>query len=258
MDAPFWNILGLWLGGFLTLCILSFLYKDNPFFQLAEKLYAGLGFGYYIGVEYNGSIKPNLLVPLYNSVVAQDIPRAIMLIIPGTLGVLLYCHYIPKINWISRIPLSLTVGFYMGIMFTMKVHGDLVGQLTNTIIPIKFLSVSSWGAFFGEINNLIILIGVFSVLTYFYFSVEQKGAIKTVSRIGIYFIMVSFGAAFGYTIMGRISLLVGRMQFLINNWAKSSPWLVIPAVIIFIILVYWTTKRRENSNKKEPTSSPIS
>jgi hypothetical protein len=30
--------------------------------------------------------------------------------------------------------------------------------------------------------------------------------------------MISFGASFGYTIMGRVSLLIGRLDFLYNDW----------------------------------------
>jgi len=39
-----------------------------------------------------------------------------------------------------------------------------------------------------------------------------------VSKVGIWFLMVSFGASFGYTIMGRLSLLIGRVQFLLDDW----------------------------------------
>ena len=47
------QLLQIWIAGFLTLCIFSFLYKDNPFYRFAENLYAGLSFGYYIGLIYN-------------------------------------------------------------------------------------------------------------------------------------------------------------------------------------------------------------
>jgi hypothetical protein len=30
--------------------------------------------------------------------------------------------------------------------------------------------------------------------------------------------MISFGAAFGFTVMGRIALLIGRLNFLLLNW----------------------------------------
>jgi hypothetical protein len=30
--------------------------------------------------------------------------------------------------------------------------------------------------------------------------------------------MITFGAAFGYTVMGRMSLLIGRLDFLLADW----------------------------------------
>jgi len=67
---------------------------------------------------------------------------------------------------------------------------------------------------------LIILVGVVSVLVYFFFSVEHSGAVGKVSRVGIWFLMVSFGASFGYTIMARLSLLIGRVTFLLDDWLR--------------------------------------
>jgi hypothetical protein len=32
--------------------------------------------------------------------------------------------------------------------------------------------------------------------------------------------MIGFGASFGYTVMSRISLLYGRVDFLLNTWAR--------------------------------------
>jgi len=36
--------------------------------------------------------------------------------------------------------------------------------------------------------------------------------------LGIVFLMVSFGASFGYTVMARESLLIDRFQFLLGDW----------------------------------------
>ena len=47
---------------------------------------------------------------------------------------------------------------------------------------------------------------------------EHKGALGVASKIGVYFLMVGFGAGYGYTVMSRISLLIGRYQFLLDNW----------------------------------------
>ncbi len=40
------TIFGIWLAAFLTLCIFSFLFKDNPFYKLAEHLFVGVSAGY--------------------------------------------------------------------------------------------------------------------------------------------------------------------------------------------------------------------
>jgi hypothetical protein len=71
----------------------------------------------------------------------------------------------------------------------------------------------------GEIIlNVVAIAGIFSVLIYFFFSKEHKGALGGVAKLGIWFLMVAFGASFGYTVMGRVSLLIGRMQFLLRDW----------------------------------------
>ena len=68
------------------------------------------------------------------------------------------------------------------------------------------------------LNLLLILIGVVSVLVYFFFSVEHRGVVGGISKVGIWFLMISFGASFGYTIMARLSLLIGRIRFLLDDW----------------------------------------
>jgi hypothetical protein len=71
----------------------------------------------------------------------------------------------------------------------------------------------------GEIMSaVVLLVGVTTTLIYFYFSAEHKGSLRTISRIGITFLMIGFGATFGYNVMGRISLLIGRFQFLFTDW----------------------------------------
>ena len=45
-----------------------------------------------------------------------------------------------------------------------------------------------------------------------------EGWFGKTSRFGIWVLMVTFGAGFGYTVMARISLLVGRFRFLFGDW----------------------------------------
>ncbi len=206
--APAGISFGVWVNAFLTLCILSFLYKDNPFFRFAESLFAGMSLGYYIGLATQNTLKPNLFSPLFH-----DFPGNVALLIPMALGIMLYFRYISSIAWLARIALAVYIGYYVGVYLMQKLHGDILFQSRDTIVPLTTGGIETlW--------NIVIMVGVFSVLIYFYFSAEHKGAVGKISRLGIYFLMISFGASFGYTIMARISLLMGRFSFLYNTWLR--------------------------------------
>ncbi len=129
------------------------------------------------------------------------------------LGIMLYFRYIPRIAWLARIALAVYIGYYVGVMLMQKLHGEVLPQSRDTIMPLT-------GAPGDIFANLVVMLGVFSVLFYFYFSAEHKGALGRISRVGIWFLMISFGASFGYTIMARISLLMGRLTFLVNEWLR--------------------------------------
>ena len=207
---PFGVSIGVWINAFLTLCILSFLYKDNPFFRFAESLFAGMSLGYYIGIVTENTLKPNLFRPLINDFSGNF---NYLLLIPMALGIMLYFRYIPRISWLARIALAVYIGYYVGVYLMQKLHGDILFQTRDTIMPVATGGIEG-------LYNIIVIAGVFSVLIYFYFSAEHRGTLGRVSRVGIWFLMISFGASFGYTIMARISLLMGRFSFLVNTWFR--------------------------------------
>jgi len=74
------------------------------------------------------------------------------------------------------------------------------------------------GHFGTTIGNWFLIVGLLSTLVFFFFSKEHKGALGGTARLGVYFLMVSFGASYGYTVMARISLLIGRVMFLLHDW----------------------------------------
>ncbi len=72
--------------------------------------------------------------------------------------------------------------------------------------------------FAAYLGNLVLIVGTLTGLVYFYFSKEHKGVLGGAAKIGIYFLMITFGACFGYTVMSRMSLLIGRLYFLFGDW----------------------------------------
>jgi hypothetical protein len=204
------NLIGIWIGALLTLCIFSFLYRDNPFFRFAESLFAGVSLGYYIGIVSANTLAPNLIQPL-----TRDFGRNAHLLIPLLLGLNLYTRFIPRVAWLARLSLAVYIAYFVGINMVQKLHGEVVPQVGSTILhPI--------GGAITPIDNLVLIVGVLAVLVYFYFSTEHKGAVGAVSRLGIWYLMLGFGAAFGYTVMGRVSLLIGRMNYLFIDLVRTT------------------------------------
>jgi hypothetical protein len=100
-----------------------------------------------------------------------------------------------------------------------------VEQVRATLVP--FIQIESWKSLFTNpgvmtfLNAIaipVVIVGVITGIIYFFFSKEHKGVFGGLARIGVWFLMIAFGASFGYTVMARISLLIGRMYFLLHNW----------------------------------------
>ncbi|MDD2890979.1 MAG: hypothetical protein PHE49_10140 [bacterium] len=203
------EILGIWVAAFLTLCIFSFLYKDNPFYKLAEHIYVGSSAAYMLVSCYFFTIKPMLI----EKFVASNTMGKFALFIPVFLGVIMLLRLVPRISWISRWAIAFTIGIGAGIGITTGIHGFILPQVKATFLPLVVK-----GSVFTSIDNIILIIGVLTSLFFFYFSKEHTGKFKAPMLVGRYFIMIALGASFGYTVMARLSLLIGRIYFLLHNW----------------------------------------
>jgi hypothetical protein len=197
--------IGVWIAALLTLAIYSFLYKDNPFYKVAEHIFVGVSAGYWAVILWFDFTWPNLFEPLINE--GQFIN-----ILPIVVGLMMFAPLIPKISWLVRIPLTFTMGVAMALVITQRIQGEIFPQLQATFLPLSGVSFAVF------ISNLLIIIGVIATLIYFYFSKEHKGILGIGAKVGIWFMMIAFGASFGYTVMARISLLIGRVYFLLHNW----------------------------------------
>jgi hypothetical protein len=195
----------IWIGAILTLMIFSFLFKDNAFYKFGEHLFVGVANGYYIALYWHNSLKPNL----FDQLAAGNF----IYIIPLLLGLMYFARFIPKISWLVRIPIGFIIGWGAGISIPAYFQAEVLRQIEGTVVtPETFINP------LNGIWALIIFIGVVCTLIYFFFSKEHKGILGHTSRLGIIFIMIGFGASFGYTVMARVSLLIGRIQFLLGPW----------------------------------------
>ena len=206
-----WNGLGVVVGAGLTLALYSFLYRDNPLFRVAEHIFVGVAAAYIFGQYWYPVIYNELLIELFALGAASSNGHGDwLLLIPTTLGILMLTRFSTRFGWMSRIAFGFFFGMGAGFTIPAYLSAFVLKQMEPTLQPL------TWSL--DGLNLFIILVGVVSVLIYFFFSVEHTGAVGKVSKLGIWFLMISFGASFGYTIMGRLSLLIGRIRFLLDDW----------------------------------------
>jgi hypothetical protein len=237
MDA---TVLGAWVATGLTLFIFSFLYKDNPLFKLAEHLYVGVSVGYTIVKAYDTVIVHLIVKPIFEQ-------GEFALLIPVAIGMLMLTRYVPKAAWLSRYAFAFIVGVGSGLAIPRTISSFILKQVEDTVRPLLSLAGGDGVTFSmnllnpsSSINVIIILIGVSSVLFYFFFSIEHSGPGKIVAKTGVMFLMIAFGAAFGYTVMARMSLLIGRLTDLIEfsdaSYGNPTLWLAILTIGALVVL----------------------
>ncbi len=276
------EIMGAWLVVLLTLCIFSFLYKDNPFYKAAEHLYVGVSAGYVAVISFWQQVQPNLFGRLWPSRVEVDdgsilksiwyaiyeifnfistgfgvLDRSIfpeggikgydeirmIYLIPFILGIFMLLRLVPKLGWLARWAIAYIVGMAAGLRFYGFLNSDILIQIKASAIDFT----SDWGTI---VNALILFIGTLTGLIYFFYSTEHKGVVGRLSRIGIYFLMIKFGASFGFAVMGRISLLIGRINDLKNYSSPEYNYATpVISVLIIICLAIWSLMDSGKKNK---------
>jgi len=218
---------GLWVAALCTLAIFSFLYGDNPVYKFTESVFVGVSAGYAMVVAFWSEIIPNLFGKLFPvtakeifflDIKESELQADLWYLIPLAMSVMLLMRLSPKGSWLARWPLAFFIGATAGIRLISYLEADFVGQIQNTIMPFVAFGPDGYLSWTKSLRNTIVIVGVVSCMVYFFFSIEHEGIVKYISRLGVWFLMVTFGASFAYTVMGRIALLSGRLDFLFNNW----------------------------------------
>ncbi|PJA26244.1 MAG: hypothetical protein CO189_11915 [candidate division Zixibacteria bacterium CG_4_9_14_3_um_filter_46_8] len=210
------------LAAILTIGIISFLWRDNPLYKVCEALFVGVSAGYWFVSLWYQNLLPQLfdnlgISQLFSSGSAEDGALQVLFkqgrfddrlfyLVAGLLGLMMLMRLIPNLGWISRWPLGFIIGTTSGLYFTTYFQSNAMAQLKSTVLP------------FTTVGNIVMVVGTICGLVYFYFSKEHKGALGGAAKIGTWFLMITFGASFGYTVMSRMSLLIGRFDFLFSTW----------------------------------------
>jgi hypothetical protein len=198
--------------------------------------------------QIEDTVRPLIILPFD---VASEIIFSSRMALAFTLALFL-ALVITALYFLVRLGVSKLSGMLQLMIAILAVGGAVI---LKYLLKLNYLKGATWLLSYLEpitqvfdINSLVVLLGVSCVLFYFFFSVEHTGPGKIVARTGIIFLMIAFGAAFGYTVMARMSLLIGRLTDLIEftdpSYGRPSLWLVGLTILTLVVM-----SRRSNSKQ---------
>jgi hypothetical protein len=245
-------VIGVWAAAFVTLMVLSFLYKENPFFRLTEYVFIGLSSGYGFAAALRLFVS-QALNPIF-------MEGSLDFIIPVTLGALFYAQFTKKYSLLYRLPLSLAIGYGLGVTIWSVMQAYFVRQVRATMVPLFT------GNLMTTFDNLVLVVGTILSLSYFILHREQTGTWGGITRIGKYFVLATLGAVFGSTVLGRMAIIIQRIQFLVGD--PAFPWRALRmgtaeegslapiAIIVFLaVFGYYLYRERKTKTTGGPTST---
>jgi len=200
----------VWLAALCTLAIYSILYRENAFYRLFEHIFVGLAMGYTVFTTWAQVLDPLWWDPMTKS---KQWPWAFAL--PA--GLLWYLIYTKRYVWMSRLIIMTFLGVAAGMQFKI---------FANLTIPQLAAAIKDplWANGLPQFSAIVAAVTLLTVLIYFFFSFEQKSVVvQKTAATGRWLMMFAFGAMFGTTVMARMSLFIGRLQFLLGDWLRVLP-----------------------------------
>ena len=221
------EVLGTAVAVLFTLAVYSFTYRENPWSRLAEHVFVGSAVGVGIALSFDWLI--NKAYPKW----VGDPVKAPFFWLAILFGLLYYCYFSKKYFWLYRFPLAVSVGTGLGLAVSRLVKTQFVDQIRATAQLAWYVPGDPLKSF----NNFLVVISLACVLIYFIYSYELKGPARGVLTYARWIMMAGFGAAYGYTVMTRMALFIGRCQFLLGIPPNPPEARMFFAIFGLIILV---------------------
>jgi hypothetical protein len=217
---------GTWVAIILTLFVFSYLLGDNVLYRLAEHIFVGVAVGYAVVVAFHNVLIPKLFSPTIDAVQALDGGRLALLLTSLLLGLLLLTKFSRRAGFIPWLG-SFSLATLLGVGAALAIGGALLGTLLPQSLATAEIAqyVEPYGPALGLFSGIVVLAGTIGVLLHFYFGAGEEGhlaglrnaLVRSWGGLGRWFILVSFAALLAATFLSRLSLLIGRIQFVVDS-----------------------------------------
>jgi len=214
-----WEFIGMLVGSAVSIGAYSVLIGENPISRITENLYTGILSGYILATNWD-YINSNAIGKIQQG--------QFIYIISLILCLMLLARLKTEWLWLFRYPVALTVGSGLGLAIRTTVIADFLGQIEATILPLN------------SIDNIVMIIGTITSVSYFLWSTNYEGAYLYVNRVGRLFLLIAFGVAYGQTVSFRFELVIGRLVAMLDPQIQMYTWAMIAIVAIILGVGYQT------------------
>jgi hypothetical protein len=200
------NMILSWLAAIvITICIWSWLFKDNIGFRVAQRTFVAFGAAHYFNMA---------LVSLRNTawnpiVINGDLVR----VIPVILGLLTWFIMTERYYWVSRYGVLVLVAVTTNLSLTGMMPSMVTGQM-RSLVDQLWKSTGAWDVAWAYIG-----IGIaFLIMTYFLFIWLQAPAAR-LGAAGRFVMYASFGVLFGAALLGNMIQIAHMLiEIFVMKW----------------------------------------
>jgi hypothetical protein len=193
---------------------------DSPWFAFAEHAFVGCAIG--LTVVVSTDYITRTIIP---RIMGGDWAMIISLI----LGLMMLLRVNKSTLYLARIPITISAAVGVAVGVRATVFSGIINQIRATILPIF-----GGGSAMDMIANITVVLSVFLVFTYFFYTTEMKGPLATANRVGRWVLYLAFGVLFAQTYMGRLGLLLGRMTLFLF---PTNPNMYVTLIVIAIMVI---------------------
>lgn len=213
-------------GAFITLALYSFLFGENEIYRFTEHLIVGIMAAQMMVMGIQNQLYPYWIKPMLTGLRSvfgegQWDPKVLWVLAPF-FGAFWYMIYSKKYLWLSRVVAVFIIGAGLGKMFEANFK-NIVNQAAKTFKPlVPSPGMDVWAGILEVTTNFVFIACTLLVLFYFIFTlrVGERRWGRGMLSAGRIVMMLAFGVLFATIVSTRMGLLIGRLNFLIIEWAE--------------------------------------
>ena len=202
--------LSIWIAAFLTIAVLSGVYKDNPVYKFVEALFIGVSAGYFACVWFM-----SVIITTFDDIATGKH----LLIIPVLTGLLVFFPQRKGKFSYHLVPAGLLILVYAALNVTVYFEGFVYRMVFSSVNPLLVFNSDGSIAWDMTVNSIISVVGVASTLIFLFSrKYSYSNSVRAIGNVGRFYVLVAIGVCFGYTLVSRIILLSGRIDFIVREF----------------------------------------